>query len=343
MTSTNRFIDPKTRLTSTSSNNTTESTFLGDLDDIRDGTVYAKILTTDISAGHVKLSEVTGTLDDVDNGTTYVRVLATDISSGHLKLTSNTAVNGNWYDSSGVSIDATTGINIYGTDGALTTRATKTGTIQCKVDTTGAIVAGAGNVRMDADGITAIGAARIRFYEDSTTIAGSIGYESGNVTLKTSISHPLTVASFGGTLTLHSSGVVSINGSSVSVNSKKITSLATPSADTDAATKKYVDDSIPSPFSGNLSDLTINADKDWNAKAITNMTDLSLTSAVKLYNGATQVGSISGTTLLGVTVTSLSTYPILLSTTNADIELSATASVIIGAKMKIPVGANLYV
>jgi len=152
------------------------------LDDIRDGAVYAKILTTDISAGHVKLSEVTGTLDDVDEGTTYVKVLATDISSGHLKLTSNTAVNGNWYDSSGVSIDASTGINIYGTDGALTTRATKTGTIQCKVDTTGAISAGAGTVLLNADGIKikedGAGGGVFRFYSSTDVYKGVIYYNS---------------------------------------------------------------------------------------------------------------------------------------------------------------------
>ncbi len=60
---------------------------------------------------------------------------------------------GEWYDESGVEIDATHGINIYGADAALTTRATKAGTIQCKVDSSGRIVAGAGAVQLDAEGI----------------------------------------------------------------------------------------------------------------------------------------------------------------------------------------------
>jgi hypothetical protein len=100
------------------------------------------------------LSEATGDLDDIDDGTTYEKIRATDLSGGHIKLTSATVVDGEWYDESGVEIDASSGINIYGTNNALTTRATKTGTIQCKVDANGAIIAGAGAVALDAGGIT---------------------------------------------------------------------------------------------------------------------------------------------------------------------------------------------
>ncbi|MGC9309000.1 MAG: hypothetical protein ACP5FL_09545, partial [Thermoplasmatota archaeon] len=95
-------------------------------------------------------------LDDLGDGTTYGRLLKTDISSGHIKLTSNVVASGQWYDESGVEIDATHGINIYGQDAAFTTRATKTGTIQCKVDASGAIVAGGGNVLLNADGLELI-------------------------------------------------------------------------------------------------------------------------------------------------------------------------------------------
>lgn len=52
----------------------------------------------------------------------------------------------------GVEISGS-GINIYGTDNALTTRATKTGTIQCSVNSAGAITAGADAVTLDANGI----------------------------------------------------------------------------------------------------------------------------------------------------------------------------------------------
>lgn len=64
---------------------------------------------------------------------------------------------GEWYDESGVEIDANHGINIYGTDMAFTTRATKTGTIQCYVGSDGKIYAGGGAVSLDASGITITG------------------------------------------------------------------------------------------------------------------------------------------------------------------------------------------
>ena len=56
-----------------------------------------------------------------------------------------------------VEIDATHGINIYGVNNAFTTRATKTGTIQCYVGADGKIYAGAGAVALDSAGITVIG------------------------------------------------------------------------------------------------------------------------------------------------------------------------------------------
>ena len=123
------------------------------LDGVPNGATYARVLKTGIAAGKILLTQVDGDLDDIANGT-YAKVLATDLSAGHIKLTSATVVAGEWYDSSGVELDATTGINIYGTNNALTTRATKTGTIQCAVNSDGQITAGAGNVVLDADGIS---------------------------------------------------------------------------------------------------------------------------------------------------------------------------------------------
>jgi len=61
-------------------------TAVDDLDDVDDGTTYSRVLTTDISAGHIKLSETVGDLDDIDDGT-YGKVLTTDIRSGRIKLT----------------------------------------------------------------------------------------------------------------------------------------------------------------------------------------------------------------------------------------------------------------
>jgi len=129
------------------------------LDKVTTGT-YGLVKSTDIQAGHILLSEclgdlrdIDGDLDDIANGSTYGKLRLTDISAGHILLSSNTVISGQWYDESGVEIDATHGINIYGTNNALTTRATKTGTIQCKVDSSGRIVAGGGAVILDANGI----------------------------------------------------------------------------------------------------------------------------------------------------------------------------------------------
>ena len=164
---------------------------VGDLDDIADGTSYGRVAKTDISSGHILLSTCTGSIDniaegstnkyfngkdvdDLPDGTTYKRILATDLSSGHIKLTSATVVDGEWYNESGVEIDASHGINIYGTNNALTTRATKAGTVQCSVNSSGQITAGAGSVLIDADGIKIYGDV-LKFYSGATLIGGMYG------------------------------------------------------------------------------------------------------------------------------------------------------------------------
>jgi hypothetical protein len=122
------------------------------LDQVIVGT-YGLVKDTYISAGRIILSKCEGDLDDIDEGSTYGKLKRTDIDTGHIKLTSYVKVSGEWYDESGVAIDATHGINIYGKHQAFTTRATKTGTIQCYVGSDGKIYAGAGAVILDATGI----------------------------------------------------------------------------------------------------------------------------------------------------------------------------------------------
>ena len=168
------------------------------LDNVVTGT-YGLVKSTDISAGHIILSTVEQSssyrtvtdaqktdwtnkpedMDDIDNGTTYQKILATDISSGHIKLTSAAVISGEWYDESGVEIDAAHGINIYGTNNALTTRATKTGTIQCYVGTDGAIYAGAGNVKLSASGLLILGA-YLKFYVGATYCGEIYGITGGD-------------------------------------------------------------------------------------------------------------------------------------------------------------------
>ena len=121
-----------------------------------DASVVKRCTTARATGAYVAGDWTATTLDAIVNGTTYGRVAVTDISSGHILL-SSTIKSGEWYNESGVEIDASHGINIYGTNNALTTRATKAGTIQCYVGTDGAIYAGAGAVKLDASGIIVTG------------------------------------------------------------------------------------------------------------------------------------------------------------------------------------------
>lgn len=207
-----------------------------DIDEIEDGTTYARVKTTDISAGHILLTECTGDLDDIADGDTYDKVLATQISAGKIHLSSalsfatgydpshkiktfyqdasptaegtgdlwvdtndnnklyrwsgsawtevppdlvNAAKSGEWYNASGVEIDATHGINIYGTASALTTRATKAGTVQCYVGADGYIYAGAGAVFMSAAGLTLKGGKALKLYNQDGGYVGELGVEAG--------------------------------------------------------------------------------------------------------------------------------------------------------------------
>jgi len=56
-------------------------------------------------------------MDDIPAGSIYSKVLGTDIQSGHIKVYSGTIFNGVWYDTSYVDIDASNGIKFYGSVG----------------------------------------------------------------------------------------------------------------------------------------------------------------------------------------------------------------------------------
>jgi hypothetical protein len=70
-----------------------------------------------------------------------------------------------------VTLDSS-GINIWGANNALTTRATEAGTIQCAVNSSGQITAGAGAVKLDATGLNLYNASDsetwLNFYYSST-------------------------------------------------------------------------------------------------------------------------------------------------------------------------------
>jgi len=139
-----------------------DSSIPGDLDDLDDGTTYKRVLATAITAGNIRLTEVVGTLDDVDEGSTYQKILATNLSAGNIKLTSGLVAAGEWYDTGGVRINASTGIDIYGGSTAFRTYASATSqTIQCQVNSSGQITAAAGSIILDANGLKIVGQAAI--------------------------------------------------------------------------------------------------------------------------------------------------------------------------------------
>lgn len=153
------------------------------LDQVVTGT-YGLIYSADLTAHHLKMSAIQ------DYGG-YGKVLLTDLAAGHIKLTSQAVKDGEWYNESGVEIDAAHGINIYGTNNAFTTRATKTGTIQCYVGADGKIYAGAGAVYLDSSGITFEGLSRLKFVYAGGLYPAYIGNLLGSVYVDPCAGHKL--------------------------------------------------------------------------------------------------------------------------------------------------------
>jgi len=142
-------------------------------------------------------------LDEVQVGT-YGLVKYTDIQAGHILL-SKTVKDGLWYEETGVVLDATYGIALYGGEGinAFRTFASKddydAGTpVQVYIGTDGKLYAGDGAVKIDNIGIGLWGSV-LRFYHDSTQ-AGRIDvspispYEFGMLAMD---GNPLLLATVG--------------------------------------------------------------------------------------------------------------------------------------------------
>jgi hypothetical protein len=101
-------------------------------------------------------------LDEVQEGT-YGLVLSTSIQAGHILL-SKTVKDGKWYDESGVVLDATWGISLYGGEGINAFRSYPTiddyeaGTnVQIYIGTDGKFYAGGGKVYLGDDGLRVTG------------------------------------------------------------------------------------------------------------------------------------------------------------------------------------------
>ena len=147
-----------------------------------------KITAGYISVDRLEVGTITGAkLEDGTIADVKISDLdASKINAGYLSaarieagsiVASKLSLTGEWYNSSGVEIDATHGINIYGpTANALTTRVTKTGTIQCYVGADGELYAGAGAVKLDSTGLTIYGQL-LKFYSGATYV-GVAGAQS---------------------------------------------------------------------------------------------------------------------------------------------------------------------
>jgi len=86
-------------------------------ENIRAGNIVLEWLTP---AGAVDLSKIGDTLDHMPDGTTYAKLRSTNISAGNILLSSlvqvKTGTNSKWYDVGYIEIDADTGLTIGGQD-----------------------------------------------------------------------------------------------------------------------------------------------------------------------------------------------------------------------------------
>ncbi|MBA7562046.1 hypothetical protein ES708_03695 [subsurface metagenome] len=168
------------------------------LDQTIEGT-YGHIFKTSIEAGRVRLSAVIedsahrvvsdtekaiwtskpDDMDEIDMGVAWGKPKKDQITAyGYLNLNANTNFDGLWYNEWGVHINALTGIDIYGKDSALTTRAYAGGPVQCYVGTDGKIYAGAGAVALGSGGVVIKGA-KLIFKTAAGASTGYIYKESG--------------------------------------------------------------------------------------------------------------------------------------------------------------------
>jgi hypothetical protein len=86
-------------------------------ENIRAGNIVLEWLT---EAGEVDLTKIGDTLDHLDDGATYAKLRSTNISAGNILLSSlvevKTGTNSTWYDVGYISIDSDVGLTIGGQD-----------------------------------------------------------------------------------------------------------------------------------------------------------------------------------------------------------------------------------
>jgi len=140
-----------------------ENATTAQLGEFNRGTILRRLKSSALTADGLVV------LDETQEGT-YGLTKATQIQAGFILL-SKTVKDGLWYNESGVAIDATVGIGLYGGEGLMAFRTYPTladylaGTnLQCYVGTDGKIYAGAGAVWLNSDGISVKGEF-ITFYD----------------------------------------------------------------------------------------------------------------------------------------------------------------------------------
>ncbi len=145
---------------------------LGDL--WSDGIVVKRCTTARASGAYVAGDWTQLTIDEMADGSTYAKLRATQISGGNINLTSASTETGKWYNKSGVVLDADYGIGLYGGQIALRTFPTEADLIagtnlQCYVGTDGKIYAGGGNIWLSVSELGIKGAA-LKLYTGATNV-----------------------------------------------------------------------------------------------------------------------------------------------------------------------------
>ena len=170
--------------------------------------MIANAIITDAKIGTLDAAKITAgdiaTARLQVNAANAVNAGGVTISGAKIELTSATTKTGEWYNQGGVTIDATKGINIYGLANALTTRATKAGTIQCYVGVDGKLYAGAGAVVLDSVGIKVYGQLLYLYY--GATNVGALG-AAGSTSLILGSNYDIVIqAGSGRTIVIGTSG-----------------------------------------------------------------------------------------------------------------------------------------
>lgn len=149
-----------------------ENATTAQLEEFNRGTILRRLKSSALTADGLVV------LDETQEGT-YGLTKATQIQAGFILL-SKTVKDGKWYQESGVAIDATVGIGLYGGPGLMGLRTYPTladylaGTnVQCYVGTDGAIYAGGGAIKLDSLYLTIVGSA-LRFKDSEDTVRGGM-------------------------------------------------------------------------------------------------------------------------------------------------------------------------